>query len=73
MNLNYLDLCILIFKTGQNRISSIEQLQFINMPNLIKLNLRNEFDKSDDNQITKVSSLNKSAWDYLTYLQLGNN
>ncbi len=54
----------------QNNISSIEQLQFMNMPNLEDLRLGNDLGKSDSNHITKVSALNKCVWNNLKLLEL---
>jgi hypothetical protein len=61
-----------MIKTAGNDIESIEQLQFMNMPLLERLSLGKAFDKSGDNKITKVSALNKCAWNFLRGLELGS-
>ena len=65
MNLRVLNLGKFMIKTERNNIESIEQLQFMNMPLLEELNLCKTFDKSDGNNITNVSALNKCAWNSL--------
>ncbi len=59
-----------MIKTGSNKIESIEQLQFMNMPLLEELDLCKTFDKSENNNITNVSALNKCAWNSLEWLDL---
>lgn len=71
MNLQTLLLRSFLIKAGGNKISSIELLQFINMPLLTELDLCKTFYKSANNSITKVSSLNKCAWDSLRKISLG--
>ena len=70
MNLRELWLSKFMIKTGGNNIESIEQLQFMNMPLLEELDLCKAFDKSDYNNITNVSVLNKCAWNSLRGLGL---
>ena len=72
MNLTSLNLGKFMIKTGDNNIGSIEQLQFMNMPLLENLSLCKTFDKSDGNNITNVSALNKCAWNSLRDLGLGS-
>lgn len=50
----------------QNNISSIEQLQFINMPFL-------EFLQLNSNDIIEIRSLNKCVWKFLHKLSLVSN
>ena len=63
-------MCKFMIKTGGNKIRSIEQLQFINMPLLEELYLGKTFDKSGRNKITNVRALNKCAWNSLRDLNL---
>ena len=70
-NLQTLLLRSFLIKAGGNKISSIELLQFINMPLLTELDLCKTFYKSANNSITKVSALNKCAWDSLRKISLG--
>jgi hypothetical protein len=60
-----------MIKTALNKIESIEHLQFMNMPVLKELFLRKTFDKSEHNNITRVSALNKCAFSSLVCLNLG--
>jgi hypothetical protein len=60
-----------MIKTAQNRIESIEHLQFMNMPVLEDLSLRKIFDKSEKNNITRVIALNKCAFSSLNCLNMG--
>ena len=71
LQLKHLYLSRIMIKRAENQISSMEQLQFVNMPVLEWLNLCKNFDKSGKNKITKVSALNKCSWSSLTYLDLG--
>jgi hypothetical protein len=71
LQLKHLELSNIMIKILENQISSIEQLQFVNMPVLEWLDLCKNFDKSGKNKITKVSALNKCSWSSLTYLDLG--
>jgi hypothetical protein len=71
MNLKRLYLGKFMIKTENNKIESIEQLQFMNMPLLKELCLGKAFVKSETNNITKVSSLNKCAWNSLWKINLG--
>ncbi len=66
-----LDLGNFMIKTALNRIESIEHLQFMNMPVLEDLSLCKIFDKSEQNNITRVSALNKCAFSSLNSLDLG--
>ena len=72
MNLRELWLRKFMIKTGYNNFESIEQLQFMNMPLLELLTLRKTFDKSDGNNITNVSVLNKCTWKSLRILYLSS-
>ncbi len=60
-----------MIKAGRNRIQSLEQLQFINMPLLAELDLCKTFYKSANNSITKVSALNKLTWNSLRKISFG--
>ena len=66
MNLRKLGLGKFMIKTDDNKIESIEQLQFMNMPRLVELTLGKTFDKSGENNITNVSALNKCFWELRT-------
>ncbi len=70
-NLKIIDLSNFMIKTVNNNIESIEQLQFINMPLLEELYLGKTVHKLEENNITKVSALNKCAWNSLKCLDLG--
>ncbi len=70
-NLKIIDLSKLMIKTVNNNIESIEQLQFMDMPLLEELHLGKKADKLGENNITKVSALNKCAWNSLKCLDLG--
>jgi hypothetical protein len=70
--LSLLALGIFMLKTGRNNISSIEQLQFIEMPFLGALFLGILLNQLEQNKISKVSALNKCAWNHLSYLNLSN-
>ncbi len=59
-----------MYKTGENQIISIEQLQFMNMPNLEDLFLGSNFDKWDMNKIIEVRAFNKCLWNSLKRLSL---
>ncbi len=70
--LSYLSLGIFMFKAGGNNIMSIEQLQFIEMPFLESLVLGIFKNQLGENEISKVSALNKCAWNHLSCLDLCN-
>jgi hypothetical protein len=53
-------------------VTSIEELQWMNMPLLEILDLCKAFDKLAANQITNARVLNKCAWKFLLYLKLGS-
>lgn len=71
INLKIIDLSNFMIKTVKNNIESIEQLQFMNMPLLEELHLGKTSNNLGENNITKVSALNKCAWNSLKCLDLG--
>lgn len=74
INLGELNWGIISWLTaGVNNLSSIEQLQFLNMPVLDKLVLCKKCNKSDQNKITQFNALNKCSWDSLSSLSLCNS
>ena len=65
-----LNLSNFMIETALNGIESIEHLQFMSMPDLRMVILSNSFDKSGQNNITRVSALNKCAFSSLWDLNL---
>ncbi len=61
-----------MIRTDRNKISSIEQLQFLNIPKLEEINLSKNDVYLDSNQITQVNALNKCVWNSLSWLALSN-
>ena len=59
-------------KKDDNNITSIEQLQFINMPHLEELVLCKNLNKLEKNKITKTSAFNKCSWNSMKFLNLSN-